>query len=85
MARPARRSRRTRSGVRTSTMIFSRRNYLLLLLGIGLIVVGYLVMRLDNDVDGFLSLYLAPLLVLGGYVEVIYAILHRPEEEPEAA
>lgn len=85
MARTSRKPRRARSGPRSSRMVFGRRNYLLLLLGIGLVVVGYLVMSLDNDVDGFLSLYVAPLLILGGYVEVIYAILRRPEEETASA
>jgi len=37
-------------------------------------------MRVDNQVDGFLSLYIAPLLILGGYLEIIYAILFREHE-----
>ena len=36
-------------------------------------------MRIDNQVDGFISLYVAPLIILGGYLEVIYAILWRPK------
>jgi hypothetical protein len=60
-------------------MLFTRRNYQLLLLGVALVVSGYLVMRADNQVDGFLSLYVAPLMILGGYLEVIYAILWRPK------
>lgn len=59
-------------------MVFERRNYVLLLLGIALVVVGYVTMRIDNQVDGFISLYIAPLLILGGYLEIIYAILWRP-------
>lgn len=67
-------------------MVFARQNYILLLLGIALIVVGYVVMRMENEVDGFLSLYVAPLLILGGYLEIIYAILKRPAvlEDPSA-
>ena len=63
-------------------MVFERRNYVLLLIGLALVVVGYAVMRMENEVDGFLSLYLAPLLILGGYLEVIYAILWRPKTAP---
>lgn len=59
-------------------MVFDRRNYVLLLLGLALVVVGYVAMRAENEVDGFVSLYLAPLLILGGYLEIIYAILWRP-------
>jgi hypothetical protein len=39
-------------------------------------------MRVENAVDGFLSLYVAPLMILGGYLGVIAAILWRPKEEP---
>lgn len=59
-------------------MVFRRENYVLLLAGLALIVVGYVIMRMDNQVEGFLSLYVAPVLILGGYLEVIYAILKRP-------
>lgn len=62
-------------------MVFERRNYLLLLAGVVAILVGYVMMRLENEVDGFVSLYVAPLIILGGYLEIIYAILWRPEEK----
>jgi len=64
-------------------MVFRRENYILLLLGLALIVVGYVIMRVDNQVEGFLSLYVAPVLILGGYLEIIYAILKRPAVSPE--
>jgi uncharacterized membrane protein len=63
-------------------MVFTRRNYVLLVIGVGLVVVGYTLMRVENEVDGFLSLYVAPLLILGGYLEVIYAILWRARPVP---
>ena len=59
-------------------MVFTRQNYMLLALGVVLIIVGYTAMRLENEVDGFISLYVAPLIILGGYLEIIYAILWRP-------
>ncbi len=66
-------------------MVFSKQNYLLLIMGIVLVIVGYYIMRSENEVDGFISLYVAPLIILGGYLEIIYAILWRPKnEEPEA-
>ena len=65
-------------------MVFERWNYLLLLLGLAIVVVGYTIMRVENEVDGFLSLYVAPLLILGGYLEIIYAILWRPKQPAEA-
>jgi len=66
-------------------MIFTRQNYMLLLLGILAIIIGYTAMRIENEVDGFISLYVAPLLILGGYLEIIYAILWRPKEKTDTA
>ena len=73
----------SRSG--STSMIFTRQNYILLLLGVLAIVIGYTTMRIENEVDGFISLYVAPLLILGGYLEIIYAILWRPKEKTDAA
>lgn len=59
-------------------MVFSRKNYVLLIVGLLLIVFGYVIMAIDGEVDGFVSLYVAPIILLGGYLEIIYAILWRP-------
>ena len=48
-----------------------------------MIVGGYVIMRMENEMDGFISLYVAPLILLAGYLEVIYAILWRPAKESE--
>lgn len=69
-------------------MAFSRQNYLLLGLGLALVVAGYALMLMDNatsddPVNSPLSLYVAPLLLLGGYLEIVYAILWRPRAEPQ--
>ena len=64
-------------------MVFSQRNYVLMLAGVALVIIGYVIMRMENEVDGFISLYVAPLLILGGYLEIIYAILWRPSEKTE--
>ncbi len=58
-----------------------------MILGVVLVVFGYYIMRMENEVDGFISLYVAPLILLGGYMEIIYAILWRPKNpaEPETA
>ena len=78
-------SRRAARRRGAEVMVFTRRNYQLLVLGVVLIVVGFTAMRVENEMDGFISLYVAPLLILGGYLEVIYAILWRPRATaPEA-
>lgn len=62
-------------------MVFSRKNYMLIVAGVLLVVIGYVIMALEGEVDGFFSLYIAPLLILGGYLEIIYAILWRPRSD----
>ena len=64
-------------------MVFTRRNYVLLFAGVAAVVVGFVIMRLENEVDGFISLYVAPLLILAGYLEIFYAILWHPKQEDE--
>lgn len=63
---------------------FTRQNYLLLLIGIGIIALGFLLMSLDDFVDATefsVSLYIAPIVVVAGFVEIIYAIMYRPKAE----
>jgi hypothetical protein len=79
---PRRSSRPAHAARRSGLLVFHRRNYVLMLAGVLAVVVGYVMMRLENEVDGFLSLYVAPVIILGGYLEIIYAILWRPKEEP---
>lgn len=77
-------SQRSKRGRRVTEGVFSRSNYMLLLLGIAIITVGYVMMRMENEVDGFISLYIAPVLILGGYLEIIFAIFYKPKEKTES-
>jgi len=72
--------RRDRSGL----LVFEKRNYLLLLVGVALIVVGFTAMYLENQYQGFVSLYVSPILIVGGYAEIIYALLWSPNKEKPA-
>lgn len=64
-------------------MVFTKRNYVLLTGAILVVVAGYVMMRVDNQVDGFISLYIAPVLILGGYIAVMYAIFSRDKPAPQ--
>ena len=77
------RGSRQRQARKRGVMVFTRRNYMLLIVGLVMILVGYVIMRMENEVDGFISLYVAPLLLLAGYLEIIYAIMWRPKEVAE--
>jgi hypothetical protein len=58
-------------------MLFSPLNYKLLGLGVLLVVIGFTAMRLENEVYGIISLYFSPIIILTGYIVVIYSILKR--------
>ncbi|MEM1117794.1 MAG: DUF3098 domain-containing protein [Bacteroidota bacterium] len=72
------------------TMPFERMNYVLLFGAVGLILLGYTLMLVDNatsdnPVDSALSLWVAPLLLLGGYLGVAAAVLWGvPRDTAEA-
>lgn len=76
-------------------MAFERRNYVLLGIGLALVLAGYALMALDNargvdprgvplSLNSALSLTVAPLLLLAGYVEIVYAVLWRPRAPRDA-
>lgn len=67
------------------TLVFETRNYLLLLVGVALIAVGFTAMHLENEYQGIVSLYVSPILIVGGYAEIIYALLWSPSEEDSVA
>jgi hypothetical protein len=79
-------------------MAFERRNYVLLAIGLALIVAGYAIMAFDNargmdeagrqmlSLESPMSLVVAPLLLLAGYLQVAVAVLWRPRAaEPAEA
>ena len=66
-------------------MLFSPLNYKIMGFGALLIIVGFFAMRLENEVDGVISLYLSPIVIMAGYITVIYAILKRDHKLEETA
>ena len=68
---------------------FGKENYRLLLIGLGLIVLGFLLMIgggskdpkvFSYDIFNFQRLTLAPILILAGYVVEIFAIMKKPKD-----
>ncbi|MCX8112633.1 MAG: DUF3098 domain-containing protein [Bacteroidia bacterium] len=64
---------------KTGSMPFSRANYTWLIVGIVLLVVGYVGLLIPSEfVDSkefSFSLYIAPWFILSGFLTLIYAIL----------
>jgi hypothetical protein len=59
---------------------FGKKNYQWMIIGIFMLVLGFTIMSLDQQLHGFgfLGLTLGPLVVMAGFIVEIYAILHRP-------
>lgn len=77
-------SKSSRRRDRSGTLVFENWNYVLLLIGVAFIVVGFTAMYLENEYQGFISLYVSPILIVGGYAEIIYALLWSPDDHAAA-
>jgi hypothetical protein len=63
-----------------SKLPFGKKNYQLMAAGVAALITGFIVMSLDQEPYGFgfLGLTLGPIIVMGGFIIEIFAILHRP-------
>jgi hypothetical protein len=61
---------------------FSKKNYQLMLIGLGLIVLGFIIMSLDGQPhgNGVLGLTIGPIVVLSGFLFEFYAIFAKSEK-----
>lgn len=70
---------------------FGRRNYILILCGIGAILLGFILLsgggsddpaaEFNYEMFSFRRLYVAPVLLLVGFLFEIYAVMYRPKTE----
>ncbi len=73
---------------------FTRKNYMLMLIGLGVVAIGYVLMSGggQGDPNSFnaeeifspVRITLAPIVVLTGYMFIVYAILKRPASNGNA-
>jgi hypothetical protein len=66
---------------------FDRTNYMILLAGVAVIILGYLALS-EKTVEGFLPLTAAPILLVLGYcviipIGIMYRGKTRPPDSPE--
>ena len=66
-------------------MLFTALNYKLMGLGVILILSGFSIMRIENEVYGIISLFIAPPIILAGYIVVIYAILKKDHKTADTS
>ena len=79
-----------KSGASENTFAFGKVNFKLLLIGLAILVVGYLLMVGGGSEDpnvfngeelfSFRRITIAPLVLLAGYIFVFYAILKKHDE-----
>jgi hypothetical protein len=71
-------------------MPFTRKNYYMMLIGLGVIVLGFVLMsgggehtatEFDESIFSFRRITLAPIVVIAGFVFEVYAIMKRFNEE----
>lgn len=64
-----------------STFPFSRKNYKLMFIGIGLIILGFIIIGLDSEPhgNGVLGLTIGPIVTLTGFIFEFYAIFAKSE------
>ncbi len=64
-----------------SPMPFGRNNYILMLIGIAAIVLGFIIMTTDTEPYGlgFRGITLGPILVMSGFIFELYAITRKPK------
>ncbi len=68
---------------------FARENYRLLIIGVAIIIIGFILMIgggsddpevFNPDIFSFRRITLAPIIALFGFVFIIYAIMKKPSE-----
>ena len=74
-------SKAKQSSSNSNAMFFSSFNYLLIGLAIFLILGGFTAMLMENEVKGLISLYISPIVIIAGYVIVVFAIMKHNKKE----
>ena len=72
------------------TFVFNRSNYILLLIGIGLNIIGFILMIggaaetkeafNEDELFSHIRITLSPILIVLGYIVIIYSIMKKPKE-----
>lgn len=64
-------------------LAFGKKNYILMLVGIALLALGFFIMTLDKEQYGlgFLGITLGPLVVMAGFVVEFFAIMIKDKKD----
>ena len=63
-------------------LAFKKANYILMLVGIGVLILGFFIMTLDKEDYGFgfMGITLGPIVVMVGYIIEFFAIFHKSKK-----
>ena len=66
-----------------SKMAFNKKNYILMIIGLVVILLGFFIMTLDNQEYGFgcLGITLGPIVLFAGFIIEFFAILAKNKKE----
>jgi hypothetical protein len=66
-----------------SKFAFEKGNYVLMLIGIGILILGFFLMSIDNETFGFgfLGLTLGPIVVMLGFIFQFFAIFYKQKKK----
>lgn len=80
------------SGMKEKLFPFTRENYILMIVGLVVVLIGYLLMTGGKSPDpnqfhpdqvySFRRITLAPIVIIIGFLVEIYAIMKKPKKEP---
>ena len=72
------------------SFVFDKENYKFMLIGIGVIILGFILMSgggsddpnvFNEEIFSTRRITIAPMLIVAGYIVIMYAIMKRPKKE----
>lgn len=66
-----------------NNLIFSRVNYILMVVGVFILIIGLYIMMLDKEAYGFgsLGITVGPIVLLLGLIVEFFAIFYKPKKQ----
>lgn len=74
-----------------NNMAFSKKNYIMLAIGMAIVIVGFVLMAGEGSAEGVFNpdifsarrIKVAPLVSLAGFIFIMFAIMYRPKTKEE--
>ncbi len=60
---------------------FEKQNYQWMAIGLVIVAIGFAIMAMDKDKFGWLGISVGPVVVIGGFITEIFAILRTPKQK----